>query len=47
MHRRNFLQWGSLGLSAISFSGFRNAGIAQKPLVISTWDAGIAANAAA
>ena len=47
MHRRNFLQWGSLGLSALSFSGFRNAGIAQKPLVISTWDAGIAANAAA
>ncbi len=48
LHRRRFLQLGSLGLSSFSFAGFRSATQAtRKPIVISTWDAGLAANAAA
>lgn len=47
LHRRRFLQLGSLGLTSFSFAGFRSAGTARKPIVISTWDTGIAANAAA
>lgn len=47
LHRRHFLQLGSLGLSALTFSSFRGKMTAQKPLVLSTWDAGIAANKAA
>ncbi|MCA6450938.1 MAG: N(4)-(beta-N-acetylglucosaminyl)-L-asparaginase [Chitinophagaceae bacterium] len=47
LHRRRFLQLGSLGLTSFSFAGFRSAGAARKPIVISTWDTGIAANAAA
>lgn len=47
LHRRRFLQLGSLGLTSFSFAGFRTAGPARKPIVISTWDTGIAANAAA
>lgn len=47
LHRRRFLQLGSLGLTSFSFAGFRPAGAARKPIVISTWDTGIAANAAA
>jgi N4-(beta-N-acetylglucosaminyl)-L-asparaginase len=47
LHRRRFLQLGSLGLSALTFSSFRGKMTAQKPLVLSTWDAGIAANNAA
>lgn len=47
LHRRRFLQLGSLGLTSFSFAGFRSAGPARKPIVISTWDTGIAANAAA
>jgi N4-(beta-N-acetylglucosaminyl)-L-asparaginase len=45
--RRKFLQLSSLGLSAISFSGFSLKKAVQKPIVISTWDAGINANKAA
>ncbi len=48
LHRRKFLQLGSLGLSSFSFAGFTTGKAAtRKPIVISTWDAGIAANAAA
>ena len=48
LHRRRFLQLGSLGLSAFSFSSFRSMPTAsRKPIVISTWDAGIEANKAA
>ena len=47
LHRRHFLQLGSLGLSALTFSSFRGKMTAQKPLVLSTWDAGITANKAA
>ncbi|MBN8837952.1 MAG: N(4)-(beta-N-acetylglucosaminyl)-L-asparaginase [Sphingobacteriia bacterium] len=47
MLRRKFLQIGSLGLSAFSFSSFVNLQEKRKPLVLSTWDAGIEANKAA
>jgi N4-(beta-N-acetylglucosaminyl)-L-asparaginase len=47
MHRRKFIQLGTLGLPAISWSGLRPKKNGIKPLVVSTWDAGIAANAAA
>lgn len=47
LHRRRFLQLGSLGLSAFSFSSFRMPAASRKPIVISTWDAGIEANKAA
>lgn len=48
VHRRNFLQLGSLGLGSL-FSGKLFAGTAagRKPLVISTWGEGINANKAA
>jgi N4-(beta-N-acetylglucosaminyl)-L-asparaginase len=46
-NRRKFLQLGSLGLTAAGLSGFRPAATGNKPIVISTWDAGIAANQAA
>ena len=45
--RRKFLQLSSLGLTAIPFSGFSLKKAVQKPIVISTWDAGINANKAA
>lgn len=45
LHRRRFLQLGSLGLSAFSFKGFSAPG--RKPIVLSTWKNGIEANAAA
>ena len=48
LHRRRFLQLGSLGLSTFSFAGFTAGKAAvRKPIVISTWDAGIEANKAA
>jgi N4-(beta-N-acetylglucosaminyl)-L-asparaginase len=48
LHRRRFLQLGSLGLGSFSFMQF-SAGktTVRKPIVISTWDAGIEANKAA
>ena len=45
--RRKFLQLGSLGLSTISFSSFKSKPSVRKPIVISTWGEGIAANEAA
>ena len=48
LHRRRFLQLGSLGLCSFSFSGFTvGTSVVRKPIVISTWDAGIEANKAA
>ncbi len=48
LHRRRFLQLGSLGLGTFSFAGFTAGKAAvRKPIVISTWDAGIEANKAA
>ena len=48
LQRRKFLQLSSLGLSTFSFTGFTAGKAApRKPIVISTWDAGIAANDAA
>lgn len=47
LHRRNFLQLSSLGLSALTFSSFRGRAAGKKPLVISTWQTGLAANKAA
>lgn len=46
-NRRKFLQLSSLGLTAAGFSGFRPKAPGNKPIVISTWDAGIDANKAA
>jgi N4-(beta-N-acetylglucosaminyl)-L-asparaginase len=47
IERRRFLQLGSLGLSALTFSGFKSISETRKPIVISTWNEGIAANKAA
>lgn len=46
--RRRFLQLGSLGLGSFSFAGFISDKAAiRKPIVISTWEAGLEANKAA
>jgi N4-(beta-N-acetylglucosaminyl)-L-asparaginase len=47
LERRSFLKLGSFGLSALSFSGFKSETETRKPIVISTWKEGIAANMAA
>ncbi len=47
MPRRKFLTLSSLGLSTFGFSAFKKQATSTKPIVISTWDAGIAANNAA
>lgn len=47
LHRRKFLQLSSLGLGSFSFTGFKPATADRRPIVISTWDAGINANKAA
>ena len=47
LERRSFLKLGSLGLSALTFSGFKSESETRKPIVISTWKEGIAANMAA
>jgi len=44
-NRRKFLQLSSLGLTALGLSSFK--GEIKKPVVISTWDAGLNANKAA
>ena len=44
MERRKFISLGSFGLSAITFSSFKSSSTIRKPIVISTWDAGIEAN---
>ncbi len=45
MNRKKFIALSSLGLGAITLPAFAQA--AKKPLVISTWDSGMAVNAAA
>lgn len=45
--RRQFLQVGSLGLGSFSLAGFAPKYAGKKPIVLSTWDAGIRANKAA
>ena len=45
--RRQFLQVGSLGLGSFSLAGFAPKYAGKKPIVMSTWDAGIRANKAA
>ncbi len=47
MQRRQFINLSSLGLSAFTFSSFKSSSAIRKPIVISTWDAGIEANKAA
>lgn len=47
MQRRKFLELGSLGLSALTFSGFTKKSAVNHPVVLSTWDTGINANKAA
>ena len=45
MNRKKFLQLSSLGLAGLSF---RNSSpVSNKPIVISTWDSGMAVNAEA
>ena len=45
MNRKNFLKISSLGLSALSFKTYPT--VTKKPIVISTWDSGMAVNAEA
>ncbi|MEO5943912.1 MAG: N(4)-(beta-N-acetylglucosaminyl)-L-asparaginase [Ferruginibacter sp.] len=45
MNRKNFLKISSLGLSALSFKTIPT--VTKKPIVISTWDSGMAVNAEA
>ncbi|MDP1974135.1 MAG: isoaspartyl peptidase/L-asparaginase, partial [Sediminibacterium sp.] len=45
--RRKFLQVGSLGIGSFSIAGFAPKYAGKKPIVLSTWDAGIRANKAA
>ena len=47
MQRRKFLTLGSLGISTLGLSAFKKQQNVRKPIVISTWDAGIEANKAA
>ena len=50
LQRRKFLELSSLGLSALTFSGFTsksNQSAGKKPIVISTWAEGLNANKAA
>ncbi len=55
INRRTFIKTGTLGASVLSMGGFTAAGgegqragaAANKPIVISTWDFGVAANQAA
>lgn len=47
MNRKNFLRLSSLGLASLSFKRTDNFINTQKPVVISTWDTGMAVNAAA
>lgn len=45
MNRKNFIKLSSLGLTSLSLPSLKSE--AQKPMVISTWDSGMAVNAAA
>ena len=44
MDRRKFINLGGIGISSFTLSGFIPKNLVKKPIVISTWDAGIAAN---
>jgi N4-(beta-N-acetylglucosaminyl)-L-asparaginase len=49
IHRRRILKWGTMGFGSMIiapkvFSSSKNIAAGKKPLVISTWDAGINAN---
>lgn len=46
-NRRKFIEMSSLGIGAMTFSGFTTKNKGTKPIVISTWDAGLRANKAA
>ncbi|MFT3907870.1 MAG: N(4)-(beta-N-acetylglucosaminyl)-L-asparaginase [Ferruginibacter sp.] len=45
MNRKNFIKLSSLGLSSLGLPSFTTA--AKKPIIVSTWDSGMAVNAAA
>ena len=47
MDRRKFINLGGVGISSFTLSGFVPKNLVTKPIVIATWDAGIAANAGA
>ncbi len=47
MNRKKFLRLSSLGFAALTSKKINTLVLAQKPVVISTWDAGMAVNAAA
>jgi N4-(beta-N-acetylglucosaminyl)-L-asparaginase len=44
MDRRKFINLGGLGISSFTLSGFLPKSIVPRPIVLSTWDSGIAAN---
>lgn len=44
MHRRHFISLSSLGALSIPFLAFKPKQVSTKPIVISTWDAGLNAN---
>ena len=47
MDRRKFINLGGAGISSFTLSGFIPKNLVTKPIVIATWDAGIAANVGA
>lgn len=47
MDRRKFINLGGVGISSFTLSGFIPKNLVTKPIVIATWDAGIAANVGA
>ena len=47
LHRRRFISSSFLGMSSIPFLSFKSNSMARRPIVISTWTEGIAANKAA
>ena len=47
MDRRKFINLGGVGISSFTLAGFIPKNLVKKPIVIATWDAGIAANAGA
>lgn len=42
--RRRFINLSSLGITSFSLKGFIPSAVIQKPIVVSTWDAGLSAN---
>ena len=47
MDRRKFINLGSLGISGFTLSGFIPKNLVTRPIVLSTWDSGLAANVGA